>query len=141
MNSHVSVPAQTNTPMVGTNTTCTSPDSPDVITVAPLDNEYVLTLSIPSNLSFFRGHFPTSPILPGVVQVHWAAQFAQRYWTFPGVFQQLKQLKFFNKIEPNMHVQLSLQRSPTGFQFSYSSQLPNGNLCRHSSGQFEWSEK
>lgn len=116
-------------------------DWPNVTSVLPLDDGYQFTLQIPVDLSFFSGHFPTAPILPGVVQVHWAACFAERYLNLKGHFHQLRNLKFFSKIEPLAELHLLIQNTAKGFNFTYTSMQPEGLVCKHSAGQFEWIER
>lgn len=65
-------------------------------------------LSVPGDLDVFRGHFPGRPILPGVVQVDWAARLAARRWTVPSVARDF-QVKFRNVISPGAKVTLALR--------------------------------
>lgn len=58
-------------------------------------------------LSWFAGHFPEQPVLPGVVQTHWAGELSVAL--FPvGEFQQVNGLKFKSMILPSADVTLSL---------------------------------
>jgi 3-hydroxymyristoyl/3-hydroxydecanoyl-(acyl carrier protein) dehydratase len=63
------------------------------------------------------------PILPGVVQVEWAAVLARRHFPLPPDFQSLEQLKFRKVIRPQTEVTLTLSCLPSGkgVEFRYAS--------------------
>jgi 3-hydroxymyristoyl/3-hydroxydecanoyl-(acyl carrier protein) dehydratase len=67
-----------------------------------------LRIRLPHDLEFFAGHFPRSPILPGVVQVHWAIELAQRYFGKTGAFAGLTNLKFNRPMLPGAELELEL---------------------------------
>ncbi len=48
----------------------------DIVEKRSLEGKHVLTLDLVPELSVFEGHFPSDPILAGVVQVHWAITYA-----------------------------------------------------------------
>ncbi|MDR1425077.1 MAG: AMP-binding protein [Azoarcus sp.] len=64
------------------------------------DDSVVLQLAVPHNLAWFEGHFPGLPILPGVVQVDWAAHFARLYFSFDASVCDIASLKFQHIIRP-----------------------------------------
>jgi 3-hydroxymyristoyl/3-hydroxydecanoyl-(acyl carrier protein) dehydratase len=68
-----------------------------------------LRIRLPADLEFFAGHFPQWPILPGVVQVHWAIELAQRYFGKPGVFAGFDNLKFNRPMLPGTELDLELR--------------------------------
>ncbi len=37
-------------------------------------------LVVPGDLLYLRGHFPGKPVLPGVVQIHWAIRLPSGVW-------------------------------------------------------------
>ncbi|WPC05592.1 AMP-binding protein [Pseudomonas benzenivorans] len=74
------------------------------------DGEWRLELEIPLDLAHFSGHFPQTPVLPGVVQIDWAQQLARRL--IPGLpprFAGMEVLKFQQLVRPGDRVQLSLR--------------------------------
>lgn len=79
-------------------------------------NEACLQLQIPDELLYFDGHFDQAPILPGVVQVHWAQHFAkecfaEQFGTL-GAFVGLERVKFQQLLRPSMALELLLQLEP-----------------------------
>jgi len=68
-----------------------------------------LTLTIPHDLVYFRGHFPGTPIVPGVVQIKWAVELAGRYLGAGGTFEGMDALKFQHVMSPGSRVTLSLR--------------------------------
>lgn len=70
--------------------------------------EWQLNLSIPNDLGFFKGHFPGHPVLPGVVQIDWAAKTARHLFTTLGEFKKMSNVKFSSMVLPDTQVTLKL---------------------------------
>lgn len=89
------------------------------------DNEHVeLSLWVPEDLHYFKGHFPNAPILAGVVQLHWAVEYAKEQFSLAHLnVQNLEVLKFKAVIIPGQNLQLTLtKKSSTKIVFSYFSE-------------------
>lgn len=83
-------------------------------TVEPLasreiDGEWQLELEVPLDLAHFSGHFPRTPVLPGVVQIDWAQQLARQLMDLPPRFAGMEVLKFQQLVRPGDRLQLSLR--------------------------------
>ena len=96
---------------------------PGVSDVAVADGEASLTLEIDPGIRWFDGHFPDNPVLPGVMQVHWAVEFARYLFAVEGVFEKVENLKFKSVVLPEMTVTLRLvnDQEKGMIRFSYSS--------------------
>ena len=80
-----------------------------------------LLLDVDADLEWFRGHFPGNPVLPGVVQLHWAIGLAQSCFGYPDSPQEILRLKFKSIITPPKVVELALARPRPGeVQFDFS---------------------
>ena len=81
-------------------------------------------LVVPEDLCYLQGHFPGRPVLPGVVQVHWAITLAKQALHLQAEFTGIKALKFHRIIEPLKPLTLTLEHSaePNRLGFSYSSE-------------------
>jgi len=92
----------------------------------------VASIALDPALIVFDGHFPGSPILPGVAQVHWAIAFARERFDMPPCFVRLDALKFSQPALPGMHLDLELHwnAATATLQFEYRS-----TSGRHSSGR------
>lgn len=90
-------------------------------------NEVLLDLQVRHDLVYFAGHFPGLPILPGVVQVDWAARFVERYFPGLALFRSLDNLKFTAPVGPGAMLRLSLTHDPVQqrVQFVYRMQDRN----------------
>jgi 3-hydroxymyristoyl/3-hydroxydecanoyl-(acyl carrier protein) dehydratase len=105
--------------------------SPEIISKEKQDTEATVELFIPDNLDYFKGHFPQSPILPGVVQLDWAVMHAKHMFNIDCDVKDIEVLKFQVVIEPGQNLTLQLaQKSEQKVTFSYSS-----NKGKHASGR------
>ena len=82
-----------------------------------------LTLVVPSDLTYFDGHFAGAPIVAGVVQVKWAIDLASRYLGVAGQFAGFEALKFQGVLQPEQAVVLTLRWAAADgkLHFSYTS--------------------
>ncbi|WP_144393753.1 thioester dehydrase [Pleionea sediminis] len=82
-------------------------------------DQAIWELTIDPDIIFFQGHFPDSPVLPGVVQTQWAIEFAKLAWGVEVNCSQLKQIKFKEVILPDTKVVLKLDLITTKTQLRY----------------------
>ncbi|TWC16511.1 MULTISPECIES: AMP-binding protein [unclassified Pseudomonas] len=85
------------------------PKTPDVLEQIETDGEWSLQLVVPPDLAYFSGHFPTAPVLPGVVQVDWALNLGRQLLDLPPRFIGMEVLKFQQLVRPGDEVQLHLR--------------------------------
>lgn len=99
---------------------------PLVQTTEGVEWHWQLQLQIPHDLAYFSGHFPASPVLPGVVQVDWALMLARELMPLPEQFAGMEVLKFQQLIRPGDLVQLELrfdvERGKLHYAFTSDSQ-------------------
>ncbi|WP_312593008.1 acyl-CoA synthetase family protein [Stutzerimonas nitrititolerans] len=86
------------------------------------DDQWHLELGVPVDLAHFSGHFPQTPVLPGVVQIDWAISLARQLIEhLPPRFQGMEVLKFQQLARPGDRLQLTLrfdaQRSKLHFSY------------------------
>lgn len=82
---------------------------PQLLARRDLDGYSELDLAVQADNRWFEGHFPRFAILPGVVQIGWAAHFAhEMYGLGPGVLL-MDQVKFKRPILPDARVTLTLK--------------------------------
>jgi len=107
------------------------------VSIDSLDDCAVLTLHIPIDLDYFNGHFESAPILAGVVQLHWAVEYARQYLNIGAAdVMEIQVLKFKEMILPGQDVVLTLtKKSAVKVLFSYQSTMANGDIKSHSSGR------
>lgn len=76
---------------------------------------------VSSELNWFHGHFPDQPVLPGVVQLHWAVLVATAYFDVSGVPTEIKRLKFKKVFTPPQGLELTLrERDSAEIQFRFT---------------------
>ena len=85
------------------------PKLPEVLSQSEDAGQWTLNLSIPPDLAFFSGHFPKTPVLPGVVQVDWAMVLGQQLLDLPPRFAGMEVLKFQQLVRPGDAIELTLR--------------------------------
>jgi acyl-CoA synthetase (AMP-forming)/AMP-acid ligase II/3-hydroxymyristoyl/3-hydroxydecanoyl-(acyl carrier protein) dehydratase len=85
------------------------PKNPEILDKAEADGEWSLQLVVPPDLAYFSGHFPTAPVLPGVVQVDWALDLGRQLLDLPPRFVGMEVLKFQQLVRPGDEIQLHLR--------------------------------
>lgn len=96
---------------------------PNVLTAKRSDeyaNQVKLTLHLPVDLDYFAGHFPSLPVLPGVVQVDWAVRYAREYLAINGKFIALEHIKFQSLVLPDATLELLLSWNEKKNQIEFS---------------------
>jgi hypothetical protein len=94
-----------------------------------------LHLFIATDCPYFEGHFPDTPVLPGVVQLMWAEHFARELLGVDGPFLGMRAIKFKNLVRPDSELILSLEYSAEigRLEFSYAS-----TAGQHSQGRLSY---
>lgn len=83
---------------------------------------------IPLDLAYFSGHFPTTPVVPGVAQIGWAIETAQRD-LYPDLkFGGIEVLKFQKLLRPGDTAKLTLRWNPSNTKLYFSFTLA-GEAC------------
>jgi 3-hydroxymyristoyl/3-hydroxydecanoyl-(acyl carrier protein) dehydratase len=79
-------------------------------------------LDMDPGLGAFQGHFPDFPVLPGVVQVDWAARLGKEAFGPLGTFRGIELLKFQGLIQPGPPAELHLHWQPEkgALRFTYT---------------------
>lgn len=94
---------------------------PEIEALERASDRLDLRFVVPPTLAYFEGHFPDCPVLPGVVQVGWAIEFARRHLPFSARFRSLASVKFTRVIQPNEAIALRLvadaQRRELSFEY------------------------
>jgi acyl-coenzyme A synthetase/AMP-(fatty) acid ligase/3-hydroxymyristoyl/3-hydroxydecanoyl-(acyl carrier protein) dehydratase len=91
-----------------------------------------LQLQIPADLVWFEGHFPQLPVLPGVVQVDWAAHFGQLHFAdlgCDGPVTSVTGLKFMRVIQPGEQLRLELRWLPGKAQLEFAYRNEEGDVA------------
>lgn len=95
---------------------------PRVVSRNSAENGFQWQLDVPADLHWFRGHFPGHPVLPGVVQLHWAVTAARIQFDLDTPIEQVVRLKFRSVIVPPRTLELRLeQATPRSINFEIAS--------------------
>lgn len=72
--------------------------------------------------NFFKGHFPEFQLVPGVLQLYMAKEFANAHFHLTLGQGQYKRIKFSNIIEPDSIINLRLEKSENSVSYEYFSE-------------------
>jgi 3-hydroxymyristoyl/3-hydroxydecanoyl-(acyl carrier protein) dehydratase len=109
---------------------------PEVLARDASDKRLVLELHVAPDCLWFQGHFPGHPILPGVVQIGWAAWFGARWLGCDTPPRSLSRIKFRRPIGPDSRLSLHLRRSRGKLHYEYRLLTATGPVTA-SSGCFD----
>ena len=91
--------------------------------ITKTDSKFCADLTFLKDSSYFSGHFPGHPILPGVIQIHFVMLFIKQYFNMSANDYHVLKLKFSNLILPDTLVHFELNRTgEKEFTFEYSYQ-------------------
>ena len=88
--------------------------SPRLLSVLDEPECYRMLLFVGSEIEWFKGHFPGAPVLPGVVQLHWAVRVARALFTFDRPPATVNRIKFQNVVVPPRVIELETERVDRG---------------------------
>lgn len=74
---------------------------------------------VPHDLPVFSGHFPGLPVVPGIMQVGWAAELARTYSLVTGRCTGIGTAKFRRLLLPGMQVEASLDGGSRSGQLQF----------------------
>jgi len=83
--------------------------APEVLEQRREGEELHLRLAVPLDLACFSGHFPQTPVLPGVVQIDWAIALACELLESERCFAGMEVLKFQQLVRPGDELALTLR--------------------------------
>lgn len=82
---------------------------PEILTQQRIsDTSLMLELRLSASLFWFKGHFPSSPILPGVTQVNWVMVYAEKHLGLNKAFSGMEVIKFQRPLLPEERVCLQI---------------------------------
>ena len=97
---------------------------PTILARRDADGRTELDIEVQADNGWFHGHFPQLAILPGVVQIGWAAHFAHElHGLGPGVTS-MEQIKFKRPILPGARIMLTLKADAAARKVRYEYQDP-----------------
>ena len=93
---------------------------PQVEKVERTQTSWSADLIFDPDAPYFRGHFPSFAVLPGVVQLGLARQFAEGVFHIETPLKTVKKMKFSHAVVPDVRIRFSLVReSETAFSYTY----------------------
>ena len=80
-------------------------------------------LLVPYDLAIFRGHFPSTPIVPGVLQVGWAVELARTQGLADGRCRGIITVKFRRIVQPGMCLGARVECGPQDGQLQFKYEM------------------
>lgn len=95
---------------------------PKELNITVSDNIATLELQVPDDLFWFKGHFPTQPLLPGVVQLNWVMYYSNKLFAIKPEVEAIEIVKFQLPILPNdqLLLQINWNNTLNKLQFTYT---------------------
>ncbi|CAO4835899.1 MAG: hypothetical protein CNLJKLNK_00517 [Holosporales bacterium] len=84
---------------------------PTILTTSQDENTIKIDFFLQPDLYYFQGHFPDVPILAGVVQIHWAVNFAKQFFNMNGYIKKCPSIKFMNILTPGKKITLLIEQN------------------------------
>jgi 3-hydroxymyristoyl/3-hydroxydecanoyl-(acyl carrier protein) dehydratase len=91
--------------------------------VAAASGSLTCQLRVPFDLPIFGGHFPSKPIVPGVIQVGWAVELARIHGLAAGRFSGVSTAKFRRLLQPGMRLAAHVERGMGAGQVRFTYRL------------------
>lgn len=98
-----------------------------VLSLEKSPGRLVFQIRFPRDSGLFDGHFPGFPLLPGVVQAHFAIRLFEKETGTRIVFSGIRNMKFFTPIFPGTTVQLTCEHRLEANQLSFQYQSWEGD--------------
>ena len=111
---------------------CFDPRLPQALCITRSAQDAHIQIAVAESLPQFEGHFPQTPILPGVAQVEWALHFGRMLFSLPPVFLGLEALKFQRVIVPGSVVHLTLRFAPERTRLEF---MLHSDAGQHATGR------
>jgi 3-hydroxymyristoyl/3-hydroxydecanoyl-(acyl carrier protein) dehydratase len=92
---------------------------PEIEALERSNDRLSLRFTVSPTLPYFEGHFAEVSVLPGVVQVGWAIEFARIHIPFSARFRSLAAVKFTRVIQPHASVALDLVANAARHELSF----------------------
>lgn len=93
---------------------------------AKIESQYAeFELHVPLDLFWFKGHFPSNPILPGVVQLNWVMHYSKERLNIQYNIESIDVIKFQIPILPNDNLLLRITWEPTNKKLHFSYTIAN----------------
>ncbi len=105
---------------------------PKIIQQENVDGVLTMGCYISTDLLYFEGHFDERPVLPGIVQVHWAQSFGRQFLQVAGSFIRLEVIKFQQIISPDCNLSITLKYDSATMKLTFKYESDKGV---HSSGR------
>ncbi|MBC8952609.1 hydroxymyristoyl-ACP dehydratase [Xenorhabdus sp. PB62.4] len=95
----------------------------------PVQNEAIIQLYLDPDLTWFRGHFPIQPLLPGVAQIDWVMHYAESLLAPGWSFSSIEMVKFQFPLQPGdkLLLKMTWTEEKQLLTFSYEVEVPNGS--------------
>ncbi len=104
---------------------------PEISATRAIADGVEIDLTAPHDLAYLEGHFPETPIVPGVAQIDWAIRLAARYLHLELEAGTSFQVKYRRLFLPERPVTLTLRSKNAYLRFEYADQgeiLSSGSI-------------